>query len=105
MTLPAPGLFSTITVCPSETDSLLAIMRAITSGLAPADCETMKVTGRCGQVCASACPAGSNEVTSNAANQRMGALPFAQGLSTGGMVGKREPSRSPRLPEVHGWEP
>src|ERR1044072_3983484 len=55
MTLPAPGLFSTITVWPSVTDSLVAIMRAITSGLAPADCETMKVTGRCGQLCA---PAG-----------------------------------------------
>ena len=35
-------------------------MRAITSGLAPADCETMKVTGRCGQFCAEACGAISS---------------------------------------------
>ena len=54
MTLPAPGLFSTITVWPSVTESLVAIMRAITSGLAPADCETMNVTGRCGQLWAQA---------------------------------------------------
>src|SRR4051794_21948528 len=67
MTLPAPGLFSTITVCPSETDTLLAIMRAMTSGLAPADCETMNVTGRCGQLCADAFPNANETTTARAA--------------------------------------
>src|SRR6185295_20171691 len=54
MTFPAPGLFSMITLWPNVTESLFAISRAITSGLAPADCDTMNVTGRCGQVSAHA---------------------------------------------------
>jgi len=62
-------------------------MRAITSGLAPADCETMKVMGRCGQVCAAVCAAADPAIASaaietNAAIARMQVLPNFVGNST-----------------------
>src|SRR5689334_509962 len=45
---PAPGLFSTITGCPSAAASSLAIARAIVSVVPPADAPTRMRTGRDG---------------------------------------------------------
>src|SRR5256885_11856821 len=48
----APGRLSMMNGRPSDSPSFWPIMRAAMSMLPPADCETMKRTGRAGQDCA-----------------------------------------------------
>ena len=50
MVLPAPGRFSTTTCWPSARESFSVISRQMMSGVPPAACDTMNLTGRAGQV-------------------------------------------------------